>query len=83
MESGMFLLYYAGYQRIIEGSLQEPYMALQKRVPRRTLYKGFYIPSLKVSAERWVEEPLKVLLTTFISESVYYITSIAYMTSRL
>ena len=40
-------------------------MVLQERVPPRTRYKGFYLEPLKVSAERWAEEPVKVLLRIF------------------
>ena len=33
--------------------------------------KGFYLEPLQVPAERWAEEPFKVLLRTFFSESVH------------
>ena len=44
-------------------------MFFQERVPPRTSYKGFYLESLRVLAELWAEEPLKMLLRTFSSES--------------
>ena len=40
------------------------------RVPPRTISKGFHLESLKVPAERSAEEPFKVLLRTFFSNSV-------------
>ena len=47
---------YADYQRNIKGSWGT--------VPPRTISKGFHLESLKVPAERWAEEPFKVLLRT-------------------
>ena len=39
-------------------------------VPPRTISKRFHLEPLKVPAERWFEEPLKVLLRALFSESV-------------
>ena len=40
-------------------------MVLQERVPPRTIHRG-----ATYQAERWAEEPFKVLLRTFFSESI-------------
>ena len=42
------------------------------RVSPRTISKGGYLEPLKVPAERWAEEPFKLLLRTFFSVSVWH-----------
>ena len=65
------------FARTLYGSLE--------RVPPRTISQGFYPETLKVPAERWAEEPFKVLLRTFFPESVgtCVLTSSIYISSVL
>ena len=63
IESRMVLLLYADYQITFFGS--------SGRVIPGTISKEFYLEALKVPADRWAEEPVKVLLRTFFLRVLY------------
>ena len=53
--------------------MQELSMVLLETVIPRSFYKGFYLESLNVPAERWAEGSLKILLKNIFLRACYFI----------